>query len=340
MSGQIPDLWKTTIEQRSTELQKFVDMTDFISLFPNTTVDDVLIEDLIFTYLKDVGQASLSDNLFDPTKLKHDVATFKHHRYSTGSEAKFTYQDWLRVGKMGILDSNLAQIAAKPNIQATHYFFQGKKLLDDYTQGTPPRADQYNFVMDVGASALASTLTRPIGCNQQTGTPNTWEETSGAWATYANMANDLNNLISSLGQHGFTNYNDILVFYPRAATKAMKKKRVTTGQTNMNAFMELEDLGISRNQVIAMDDLYLRTRADALPTNAAFDLLAISRSNVQIYTTMPSFVNIFPDNSGTKFPGVTMECGRTFMPMFKPVYDVNDQKFRKGVTMITGIVGT
>jgi len=339
MSALLPDLWKSTIEQRSTELLKFQDLTDFLQLFPQETIADELIEDVIFTFLNDIGQASLSDNLFDPTVLRHDVATFKHHRYSTAAKAKFTYEDWKRVGKMGILDSNVAQIVAKPNIQATHYFFQGKELLDDYTQGNPPRTTQYNFATDVGANALASTLLRPIGCNQVTGAPNTWEATAGAWTTYANMANDLNNLISGLGTHGFENYSDILVFYPRAATKAMKKKRVTTGQSNMNAFMELEDLGISESQIISCDNLYLYTRAGALPANGAFDLMAVSKSNVKVYNTLPSFVNLFTDNSGTRFPGVTLECGRTFLPMFKPVYDPSDQKHRKGVTMITAING-
>lgn len=334
-----PLLYQNITSKVQEELLRFQDAKNLLNIFPSKVTDNNTLVELIWRYLGDVGQASLSSALWDPTKVKHDIATLAMKRYSTGIEKRLPYEDWKILLQMGnVYDANIQQIIEKPGIQGTHYFFQGKKLRDDYTQGNPPDTAQYNFGLDVGANALASTLTRPIGCNQVTGTPNTWQATAGAWSTYANLNTDLSNLIAPLGEKGFDKRQTV-VFYPENAEGAMLKKRSTAGDGHRNAFQELEDLGISRERVIPMNDVFGYTRAGAVPARTAFDLVAIDRSSVRIFYTEAPFVNIYMDQSGTKYPGMTIEAGMAFCPIFIPNYRVADSKYYKGVTVIRGING-
>lgn len=334
-----PDLYKDIVEEKSTELQQFQDLTNLLNLFPSETTEDNLIEDKIFTYLEDVAQASLSDALWNPTKVRHELATFKHHRYSSGIRKDMDYKTWSMLMKMQVHDSNLSQIVAKPGIQGTHYFFQGKKLLDDYSQGDPPISTQYNYVLDVGADTLASTLTRPIPANVASGSPNTFPASAGAWATYANMTTDISTAVSSLESVGFTKYEDYLVFFPRKAAHAFNKKRNTSGDGHRNAYMEFEDMGIGRDQIIQYDDIYAYTRAGAIPTYEAFDMLIMVRSNVRILYTEKPFTNVWVDNDGAKYPEMHIEAGMAYMPFFRPEYNANDKKYYKGVAVVQGING-
>ena len=336
-----PLLYQNITTKVQEELIKPRDAIDLLVFFPHVPVEDNTVETLIWKYLGPIGRASLSTALWDPTKVRHAINTLTMKRYSSGIEKNLPYEDWKILLKMNnVADANLAQIVEQPTIQGGYYFLQGKKLLDDGKQGDAPRADQWNFALDVGEDAAVSSLTRPIGCNIVPGIPNTWQPTAGAWATYSQMSTDCNNLVSSLVEKGFTNKANFLIFYSFAAEGALAKKRASGGDGMRNAFQEFEDLGISRMQLIPVDNLYGYTRAGNAPTRALFDLICIDTSSVRIYDPEPHFVNVFMDQSGTKYPGLNIESGLVYIPFFIPEWNVSDSSFRKGVSVITGIIGT
>ena len=336
-----PLLYQNITTSVQDQLIRFQEATNLLNLFNPITTDDNTIRKLIWRYLGEIGKASLSSALWDPTKVKHDIATLAMNRYSSGIEKRLPYEDWKILLKMGdISDANLQQIVEQPNIQGSYYLFQGKKLMDDLTQSDPPDAEQYNFALDPGANSLASTLVRPIGVNQVSGAPNTWGATAGAWSTYVNMTTDINNSISTLVEKGFTDKSQFLTFYPLSAEGAMAKKRASGGDGMRNAFQEFEDLGISRSQLIPYDDLYGYTRAGANPTRALFDIVTIDRSSLKIYYTEQPFTNVYLDQSGTKYPGMNIEAGLAYCPFFIPKYNTSSEKFYKGVSCIRAIVGT
>ena len=341
MSPPQPLLYQNITTAVQEQLIEARDAINLLELFPHVPVEDNTIETLIWRYLGPIGRASLSSALWDPTKVRHAINTLTMKRYSSGIEKRLPYEDWKILLKMGnIAEANLSQIVEQPTIQGSYYFFQGKQLLDDGTQGEPPYDDQFNFALDVGANSAVSTLTRPIGANIVSGTPNTWQETTGAWTTYANMSTDVNNLVSSLVEMGFTNKSNFRIFYPLAAEGALAKKRASGGDGMRNAFQEFEDLGISRDQLVPYDNLYGYTRAGAQPVRALFDLICIDISSIRIYDPETPFVNVFMDQSGTKYPGMNIESGMIYVPFFKPEWNVSDSTFRKGVSVIRAIVGT
>jgi hypothetical protein len=340
MSLAQPALYSDIVQQIQPELLKYQEAADITNLFNPIDVDDVTLETLAFRYLDQVGRASLSKALWDPTKVKHDLKILAMNRYSCGIQKDLPFQDWKVLLKMpNVEDSNLASISMQPSVQAGHYLIQGTQLMDDNTRGAKPADDQYNFFADVGANVLNSTITRPIGVGQVTGSPNTWTESAGAWATYANMNTDLSKGVGQLGSKGFS-VPDTLCFYPQTAFEAMTKKRSSSGDGMRNAFMELNDMGISNDRIIPLNDIYMYTRAGKNPTNALFDLWFVDRSAVKIFRTMKPFTNVFIDNSGTMFPEMHIEAGQTFMPLFIPKYHAADAKWYKGVNCIRGIIGT
>jgi len=341
MSVPTPLLYQGITDQVQEQLLEFQDAIDILQYFNHIPTNDNTIQDLIWRWLGPIGEASLSSALWDPTKVKHAINVLTLHRYSSGIEKNLDYEDWKILLKMGnVVEANMQQIVEKPAIQMGYYFLQGKKLLDDGSQGDPPISTQYNFALDVGANTLASTLVRPIGVNQVTGSPNRWQASAGAWSTYADMATDINNLISTLVEKGFTNKAAFIIFYPLAAEGALAKKRASGGDGMRNAFQEFEDLGISRTQLVAIDNKYLYTRAGALPTRALFDIVAIDTSKVRIYDIEAKFVNVFMDNTGAHYPGMNVECGQITIPIFLPEWNVSDEKYYKGVCCIRAIVGT
>ena len=336
-----PLLYKGITDSVQEQLVEFQDAIDILQYFPHVPVEDNIIQDLIWRFLGPIGEASLSDALWDPTKVKHAINVFSMHRYSSGIEKSLPYEDWKMLLKMGtVVEANMQQIVAKPQIQMGYYFLQGKKLLDDHSRGDPPIATQFNFVVDEGEALTVSSLTRPIGVNMTSATPNTWGETAGAWAAYVDMTTDVNNLISTMVEKGFTNKGAFVIFYPLAAEGALTKKRASGGDGMRNAFQEFEDLGIGRYQLVAIDNLYMYTRAGALPTRALFDLICIDTSKVRIYDNEEKFVNVFMDNSGTHYPNMNIESGMAETPMFIPEWNVTDEKYYKGVCIITAIIGT
>jgi len=335
-----PQLYQDITNRMSDELLKFQDAQNIMNLTDVANIDDPLVVQYLMKFLAECNQASLSPSLWDPTKTRLDVNLLYMDRVSCDIAAQLKYEDWKALIKQNVLDSGMTQIGAKPAIQASHYFIQGTKLLNDGTREARPfvRDAQYNFALDVGANALASTITRPIGCNQVTGTPNTWTATAGAWSTYANLATDINQ-VETLFQNGF-NRATTFAFYPNIASLGMGKKRTTAGDGFRNAYLELEDHGITRDRCIPLDDRYCYTVAGAAPTNAAFDLYFIDMKAVKTVFTVSPFVNAFVDNSGTRFPEMSIEAGLTMIPIFKPHYNAGTSKWYKGVSVVRGINGT
>jgi hypothetical protein len=323
------------------QLYAFMEASDITNLFNPIDVNDDMLETLAFRFLDKVGRASLSSDLWSPTKVSHDLKALTMSRYSSGISKDLKYKDWRCLEKMPNVEAaNLQQIGKQPGIQAGHYFIQGTQLMDDLTRKPKPSDTQYNFTLDVGANTLASTILRPIAANQATGSPNTFPATAGAWSTSANVLTDVNGLIGTLANKGFDPATT-LVFYPKAATSAMMKKRASAGGDGyINAFSVLEDAGVSRGRVIALDDIYCYTRAGAAPTYAAFDLMAIDYTQVKIFRTVAPFMNVWIDNTPTKFPEMHIEAGQTFCPIFSPNYHEADDKWYKGVSLIRAINGT
>jgi len=336
-----PQLYQQITNKVDAELLKFMDAANLINLTDVKVVDDPLIVEYIMKFLEDTAQASLSADLWDPTIVEPVVNMIALKRESCDIKEKFKYEDWKALIKMDVMDSNLSAVGEKPAIQASHRLLQGTKLVTGSVARDPrplPRAGQYNFVIDVGADNLASTIVRPIGCNQVTGTPNTWTAATGAWSTYANMATDANQ-VETLIAEGF-NRDTIYAFYPKIATPGMGKKRTTAGDGFRNFYMEMEDHGISRDRVIGIDDRYMWTVAGAAPTLAAHDIYYIDMKSIRTIETVAPFVNSYVDTSGTRFPEMTVEAGLTMIPIFKPKYNPGSGKWRKGVSIVRAVNST
>lgn len=328
-------------ENMQNALIDYQDAMNLLKLFPWAENVGELTVDVGMRLLKPVKRASLSSGLWEPTKVKAAVEKIVQSRYSSGIIEELEYGDWKSLVKQGgIVDATNAHLGEQPAIQQSYYFIQGKRLEDDGTQSDAPNT-YYNWLLDVGDNALASTATRPIACNQVTGTPNTFPAQTGNWSTYLNMATDMNALISPLVAKGWSNKNEILVLYPVSAESAMTKKRDTGGGAGLrNAKQELTDQGIPEANIIPVNDIFMYTRAGAAPTNALFDIIAVAKSAVKIFPTMESFINVFFDNSGTKFPWMKVESGLATVPFLIPKYHRGDTKYYKGMTCIRAIVGT
>ena len=321
------------------EILKFMDINNILNLFPKVEGSDDTVKTVIYRMLEDIGQASLSSALWDPTKVKHGINALLMKRYTSGIQKDISYEDWKTLDKMGGLNSeNIAQIAKKPLIQGSHYFFQGYKLLDDLTRANPPYTDQYNWALDVGANSLASTLERPIPVNVTSASPNVFPATSGAWSTYANMNADCHALIAPLLEKGY-NPATTCVFYPQNGAGALNRKRASSGDGWRNAFMEFADLGISQDRMIPLENPLAYTRAGANPTRAAFDLFAIDTSSIRIHWPVPPISNVYQDQ-GTLYPESHIQANMGYVPFFLPKWHVGDQKFYKGVSAIRAINGS
>lgn len=336
-----PLLYQNLSLQIQNQLFAFMEASDLTNLFSPINVDDDTLETLAFRFLDKVGRASLSTDLWSPSKVSHDLKMITMSRYGAGITKELKYQDWKILKKMpNVEQTNLSAIGKQPGIQASHYLIQGTQLMDDLTRKPKPSDTQYNYVLDVGAAALASTITRPIACNQATGNPNTFPATAGAWSTSANLITDVNNGAGALANKGFE-LGNLVCFYPKAASSAMMKKRPSAaGDGYINAFSCLADAGISNGRVLAFEDVFGYTRAGANPTYAAFDLLFVDYTQLKIFRTMAPFVNVFVENTGTKFPAMHIEAGQTFCPIFSPNYHEADDKWYKGVAAIRAINGT
>lgn len=335
-----PQLYQGIINNMAKELLEFQEAANIVNLTDVSNGDDPTVSTEIQKYLMDIGQASLSAELWDPTKTRPDVNLLSMSRLSCDIEEDIKFEDWKTFSKMNVWDSNLVQVGNKPAVQASHYLIQGTKLLNDLTKGGRPfvRAGQYNFALDVGANSLASTITRPIGCNQVTGTPNTWTATAGAWSTYASMATDINQ-VETLFSQGF-NRETTYCFFPNIASPGFGKKRTTAGDGFRNAYMELEDHGIPRERCIALDDRYCYTVASAAPTLAAFDMYFIDMKSIKTKFTVTPFVNPYLKNEKSKFSDMVVEAGLTMINIFKPRYNPSNQKWYKGVSVVRAINGT
>jgi hypothetical protein len=336
-----PLLYNGIAKKVQDQLYGFMEASDITNLFNPISVGDDMLETLAFRFLDKVGRASLSSDLWSPTKVAHDLKVLTMSRYSSGISKDLKYKDWRVLEKMPNVEAaNLDAIGKQPGIQAGHYLIQGTQLMDDLTR-KPKMADtQYNFVRDVGADNLAGTILRPIGANQVTGTPNTWQATAGAWSTSANLLTDITNGAGSLANKGF-DLSNLLCLYPKAASSAMMKKRASAaGDGYINAKSVLADNGISEGRVLAIEDVYGYTVANAAPTYAAFDLLFIDYTQVRNFRTVDPFMNVWIDNTGTKFPEMHIEAGQTFCPIFSPNYHEGDDKWYKGVSIIRAINGT
>ena len=335
-----PQLFQDIKNKMDKELLEFMDATNLINLTDTKSINDASVEEFILKTLEDPEQASLSADLWDPVKTGIAVNLLSQKRVSCDIEADIKFEDWQALKKQSALDAGLNVIGGRPAIQSSHYLIQGTKLTKSGVREPRPfvRAGAYNFMVDVGADNLASTNVRPIGCNQVTGTPNTWLATTGAWSTYANMATDAN-AVETLFANGF-NRNTTYVIVPQVATPGLGKKRTTAGDGFRNFYMEMEDHKIPAERILTVDDRYCYTRAGAAPTNAAFDIIYVDMKSIRCVKTVDEFVNTYFPKPETKFPAMCVECGLTYIPIFKPKYNPSTSKWYKGVSIVRGVNAT
>jgi hypothetical protein len=322
-----PDLYRGIVDGVQGFLSKFFDAKNMLNLFPHRTVDNVTLKKLIFRHFNDVAEASLSAKLWDPAKTEMFAETYSHNRYSTGLESNLGYEDWKILDQMdNIMDLAQSAISEKPLKQGTHYYWTGKKLKNDGNRANPPNQNQYNFVQDAGTSS--GTLKRPLIVTQAS---------QGAWGTTDNMLDDALNLVTQMVETGFDDKSDFMFFYPNTLESAIMKKRTTSGDGRYSFAQEVADHGIPNTRHFTTSFEYLpEADAGADPTTSDFDVYVIKRSMVRIYYTMEPFVNVYVENTGTRFPNMKIETGMAYCPVFIPLENRSDDKFYKGVGRITG----
>ena len=162
MARAVSEQYREAIQKKVTDqLTEYMDAKDIIgNLFGGETVEDDMIQKIIFNHFEKIAEANLSSRLWDPAKSKLVASTYAHWRYSSGLESRMAYEDWGVLDKQNILTVGLERIGAKPMKQMSHYFFCGEQLLDNGTRKRSPIPGQYNYCLDPGSGN--GLLERPL----------------------------------------------------------------------------------------------------------------------------------------------------------------------------------
>lgn len=325
-----PEQYRGITDKIQDQMTDFIDARNMLQLFGEVKATaSETISKLIFRHLNDVAESSLSAKLWDPAKTKIESEVYSMKRYSSGLRYELEYEDWIVLEKMGnVLNQGIDKIAMKPLKQASHYFFTGKKLtVGPSTRGNSPDPTQYNHLRDAGTSN--GTLSRPLILSSAS---------AGVWSTVANFFTDVNEVVNALVEKEFEDKSKFLVFYPNTVEASIAKGRTTSGDGRFNLFEELERIGISRDQVISVPQVYMpEIAADAAPVSTKWDMYCVDTSMVDIYWTQPPFVNVYVDGSGDRYPKMTIQANLAFCPVFRPLENRVDGKIYKGVSRVTAI---
>jgi hypothetical protein len=322
----ITELIKEAIQS---EIVKYIDAKNMLELFPSVDAGDITLETLAWRYLKDVAEASLTTRGWNPNRTRLEVQKLTTQLFSAGLEMTLEFMDWKIFEKMGVMDKGLDKIASKPAKQMTHYFFTGLRLTDEGKRAPAPRSTNHNFLVDPGTGS--GTLTQPLLIDVTT---------AGGWGTaITNMILDIDNLIGAMVEFGF-NKSNFLCFYPAVAEKVMIHAKDTGGSGLISPIKHLEESGISRDRIIAVDNIYMPTDPTGTPVAPAvtdFDIIMVDPAEVRVMYTERPFANVFTPNPGSAKPNLQIETGMTACPIFIPREVYDESKIYKGVGFIDGV---
>ena len=320
--------------QIEAEMVQFIDAGNLLELFPSPpTISDITIEDMVWRYLKDVAEASLTTRGWSPNRTKIYIEQFAQRVFSTGLEDELEWMDWKILEKIGVKQAGFDKIAKKPGKQMSHYFFTGMGLDSNGNRYPRPYALNYNFLVDAGSAS--GTLGRPLQCGNAAG---------GLWGLVAVFILSIDTALAALVSKGFEKEN-LLVFYPRIAEQALIHQIDSGGSGLKSAKQYFIDSGISEDRIIAIDDIYMPTAPTVTPVTPTlddFDIIIVDASEVRILkpegdNVGDTWVNVFTPNPGSAKPKVLIEAGMDACPIFIPHEIKSEGKIYKGVYIINGI---
>ena len=310
------------------EIVQFIDAENMLELFPSPPdVGDITLEQLVWRYLKDVAEASLTTRGWSPNKTKMEVNKFAHRLFSAGLESNLEFRDWKIFEKIGVREAGFGKIGKKPAKQMSHYFFTGLRLLDSGLRAPRPVATNFNFIVEAGTGN--GTLGRPLQVGNAAG---------GLWGLTTAFIDAIDLGIGSMVSKGF-NKSSLLYFYPKVAEKVIIHKVDSGGSGLYSPRQHLIESGISENRIIATDNVYLPTDptgTPVAPTLTDFDSIFVDAAEVRIMYTERPFANVYTPNPGSAKPNLTIETGLTACPLFIPKEIKSEAKIYKGVYIING----
>lgn len=331
MSTPIEEMVTTQIEN---EIVQFIDAGNLLELFPSPpTIADITVEDLVWRYLKDVAEASLTTRGWHPNRTKIYIEQLAQRVFSTGLEADLEWMDWRILEKIGVKLAGFEKIAKKPGKQMSHYFFTGLGLDVNGNRYPRPYSLNYNFLVEPGTGS--GSIGRPLQCGNAAG---------GLWGVVTNFILSIDVALGALVSKGFEKAN-LLVFYPRIAEQALIHQIDSGGTGLKSAQQYFIDSGVSADRIIAIDDIYLPTDPTGTPVTPTlddFDIIIVDASEVRILHPQgenvgKTWANVFVPNPGSAKPKVTIEAGMDACPIFIPHEIKSEGKIYKGVYVINGI---
>jgi len=330
MTDAIENQIKTQIEG---EIVQFIDAENVLGLFPSPAGDrDITLEKLVWRYLKDVAEASLTTRGWAPAKTKAYVKQFAQRIFSSGLEYDMEWMDWKLIEKMGIIDAGFEKIAKKPGKQMSHYFFTGMALDTNDIRRPRPVLTNYNYLTEAGTAN--GSLGRPLQAGNAAG---------GFWGVVTAMILAIETAVGTLVSKGF-NKSSLIAFYPRSVESTMIHKLDTGGSGLISPKQYFNEVGISDDRLIVLDDVLLPTgeATPVAPTKDDFDIIIVDAAEVRVlYPTGENvgrpWANVFTPNPGSARPKLKLETGMTSCPIFIPKEIKSEGKIYKGVYVINGI---
>jgi len=320
-------------EQIQNEIVQFIDAGNLLELFPSPpSISDITVEELVWRYLKDVAEASLTTRGWRPNRTKIYVEQFAQRVFSTGLEDELEWIDWKILAKMGVKQAGFDKVAKKPGKQMSHYFFTGMGL--DTNGNTYPRpvTTNYNYLIETGTGN--GLLGRPLLSYNAAG---------GFWGVVTAMLLSIEAAVGALVSKGFETRN-LLAFYPRVVESTMIHKLDSGGSGLISPKQAFADVGISNDRLMAIDDIFLPTgeATPVAPTKDDFDIVIVDASEVRILypegeNVGKAWSNVFIPNVGSAKPKVQIEAGMDACPIFIPHEIKSEGKIYKGVAIINGI---
>jgi len=235
-----------------------------LGYFPAKPIGHIGIENWIHKKLDDIPEAALTAAGFNPSDAAINPQTVSFAVFTVSEKIKIVEKDWEAFQNWGLDEDAITMLGKKIGIMASLYLMIGQD--EAAASGSTP-ITQYNFIRDAGSAN--GTLARPNMAGDTA--------TAGVWSTYANKSTDLSLLEAQLVQRGY-NLASTVIFYPQCAHKPMTLRGNAAKDLSARDYL-LED-GLL--DVISIPNQYCYTKANALPTAALFDLIAIDLSQIDI----------------------------------------------------------
>ena len=291
--------------------------------FEPIDLKDISVEKWMHKNLTELPEAAVHKAGYTPTTITLAAEEFGHHIYSVDEEIRMNEKDWKFAEKHGLATIGVDKLGKMVGKGASRFLMTGRD--GELVLGLGGAVEgETNFILDEGAGN--GTLTRPLTVTQAT---------AGAWATWASMQSDILGLVTSMEQHDY-DLSQCIVLYPKAAAMSMKRTGANTREAS--AIELLSGMGIKG--VASIPNQYMVTDANALPTEALFDLVIIDTSTIKIgYTRKQRTRTIAPHDEVRE---TIVQSEVWFTPYCEPqVRDVaGTTTTYKGVGKVTAIVGT